>query len=421
MMKKTEKMLFDAVKKQNDELACSTIDRLTSSDKELNPNAEIPNLNVCDEDGFSLLHYAIEGELLAAAVRLLEKGAKVDTKNRMGYTPLLFALNKKLETRQTNSQFIHLTAHTTTFKIIEKLVQYNADIFLKEPDSSGIGGNALHIAVRRNEPIILKTLLVKQADPTKCLEVTDRTGRTPFHIACAIGDVDMVGFMLNELKANPNFQSPQPHPMFQGSSFARLEGYTPLHYAAENNQSLIVPLLIQAGANYSIGTHEDAGMTPLVMAQRMKKIKAADAIEREVNKATSLPPKATEAQTLDSSVLTKSFIRSPIHTAQPAEVKTQNFPKAPVILTLGHIKIKLVAVLEDLGHLEVVNTEKAKPSAVIIYDKKYIEIIHKHLEENNLSELIDYFKAVETKSGKLIGLYLQEETAFLQTMRATIN
>ncbi|MGQ3887956.1 ankyrin repeat domain-containing protein [Legionella sp. CNM-1927-20] len=186
-------------------MACSTVGLFAAPDEEFELDVEVPNLNLCDENGFALLHYAVKRGLRATVNRLLEKGAAVDTKDKDGNTPLILAM-KKLPEREINDPDVFSITHLDTFKIIEKLVEYNADINSVDPSEYG-GYTCLHMAVSRNQYLALRTLLIKQKDPAKCLEVLDSMGQSPLHLASLKGDMFTVSYMLDEVKANPDFQS----------------------------------------------------------------------------------------------------------------------------------------------------------------------------------------------------------------------
>lgn len=138
MMNKTEKILFDAVKNQSDGMACPTVGLFAAPDIEFEPDAEVPNLNLCDENGFALLHYAVKRGLRATVSRLLEKGAAVDVKDKNGNTPLVLAM-KNLSERKINDVDIFSSTRSDTFKIVETLVEYNADINSIEYSEYGSG------------------------------------------------------------------------------------------------------------------------------------------------------------------------------------------------------------------------------------------------------------------------------------------
>ncbi|MGM9452254.1 ankyrin repeat domain-containing protein [Legionella bozemanae] len=428
-MNKTEKILFDAVKNQNDEMACATVGLFAVPDKEFEPDAEVPNLDLCDENGFNLLHYAIKRGLRATVSRLLEKGATVETKDKNGTTPLVLAM-KMLPERKINDSDVFSITRSDAFKIVEKLVEYNADIYSVDPSEYGGGYTCLHLGVSQNQYLVLQALLVKQKDPAKCLEVTDKMGQTPLHLACLKGDVFMVGYML-DIKVNPNFQSPTL-------------GYTPLHFAANGNKAKIIPLLIKAGADPSIGTLRDKRHTPLVMAQKMKNKEAAAAIEnpfgspketaslsleKQMQDKKSTSPLQTNfaKQIKESDILAKSFIASPIYTAESSPLKKQEESKLGttknVCLTCDHINIVFCEMPDSTDwKLKVINDDKNTRDqySMIFSTRESITKIQKYLQENNVEDLIE-FLAGKGVSAKKISQYLKEETKAIDNMNPRMN
>ena len=419
-MNKTEKILFDAVKNQNDGMACATVGLFAMPDKEFEPDAEVPNLDLCDENGFGLLHYAIKRSLNATVSRLLEKGATVEAKDKNGSTPLVLAMNR-LPEREINDSDVFSITRSNAFKIVEKLVEYNADIYAADPSEYGGGSTCLHLAVSQNQYLALNTLLDKQEDPAKCLEITDEMGQTPLHLACLKGDVFMVGYMLDK-KANPNFQSPTL-------------GYTSLHFAANGNQAKIIPLLIKAGADPSIGTPRYKKHTPLLMAQKMKNKEAAAAIEsslsclketasllpeKQNDKSTSpLQTELAKTQIKESSILAKSFIASPIHTAESLPSKKQEASKSGAIkiicLTLGAISIVFSEIPDSTDWtLKVIKDEKNIHS-MSFSTSESISKIQRYLQENNVEDFVEFLEG-RGVSAKKISQYLKEEAKILDNM-----
>jgi ankyrin repeat protein len=185
-MNKTEEMLFNAVKNQSDSQANSVVGVFAAPNTEDEPDAVVPNLNLCDENGFSLLHYAVKRGLRATVSRLLEKGAAVDIKDKNGNTPLVLAM-RRIPEREINDYDTYSTTQSENFKIVAKLVEYNADISSVDQSEDGGGYTCLHLAVSNNNYIALRALLSKQKDPAKCLEVTDSMGQTPLHLASLKG------------------------------------------------------------------------------------------------------------------------------------------------------------------------------------------------------------------------------------------
>jgi ankyrin repeat protein len=62
------------------------------------------------------------------------------------------------------------------------------------------------------------------------LEARDNAGLTPFHLACAAGNLDMVKFLF-ESGSDPNTVDNQ--------------GFTPLHTAAQKGHASLVPYLLE--------------------------------------------------------------------------------------------------------------------------------------------------------------------------------
>ena len=130
------------------------------------------------------------------------------------------------------------------------------------------GQTPLHIACQHAQTEIVRVyiqslkLLIEAAD-TDLLEITDANGNSPLHLACAGQNKAVVQLLLdhgaNITAANNKGENPV-HTAAQCESVEIMEllldkgdntvielkdhcGCTPLHYAAENNQSEIITFL----------------------------------------------------------------------------------------------------------------------------------------------------------------------------------
>ncbi|MFA5959950.1 MAG: ankyrin repeat domain-containing protein [Tatlockia sp.] len=415
-MKKTEKMLFDAVKNQNDDMASAIVNLFAAPDLEWEPDAEVPNLDLCDEAGYGLLHYAVKRGLTATINRLLQKGAAVDIQDNKGCTPLVLALHM-LPVRKINDSNIFSIRDSYVFKMIELLIEHNANIHAVDPNEYGGLYTCLHLAVSHNQYLVLKALLSKQENPANCLEVINKMGATPLHLACLKGDVCMVSYMLEEIKANPNFQSPTTE-------------FTPLHFAANGNQAKIIPLLIKAGADPSIYLSGKKRVTPLLMAQKMKNKEAAEALENSFAKLTetasssaeklmqdkqsfsaSFQSKWTKSPIKESDILVKSFIASPIYTQEASKLETTK----KICLNCSSVTILFYELPESNDWiLNVLNEEKKQEKSMRFSTKESIAKIQKYLQNNAVEEFIE-FLAGKGVTAKQISQYLKEETNVLDS------
>jgi ankyrin repeat protein len=103
---------------------------------------------------------------------LLENKADPNKANLYGNTPLLIAVNIAdvafLEKLQKGLGEHH---HAEKPKIVEMLLDYGAD-----PNVKGLSGETpLHIAARKNIPVLVTRLLGAGANP----DLKDRNGKTP--------------------------------------------------------------------------------------------------------------------------------------------------------------------------------------------------------------------------------------------------
>ena len=81
-----------------------------------------------------------------------------------------------------------------------------------------IGDNALHLAVRKKDPALVKTLIEAGAQ----VDAQNNEGQTVLHLACILGDEDTVR-VLFMARASP--------------SITDLEDRVPIHLAAERGYS----------------------------------------------------------------------------------------------------------------------------------------------------------------------------------------
>lgn len=184
-------------------------------------------LESADDEGFTALHHAAEGNHVAIARALLNKGADTDARSsRDGLTPL------------------HIAAQLGNPDIVDALIRGGADVNATSTagrtplaQSAGAGGAGNTAATT--------LLLGAGADP----DIADEEGRTALHHASLNGHASLVPLMANA----------------RGSVEAiDREGNRPLHAAAHAKHPAVAAALIDAGAAVDAPGH--AGRTAIAVA-----------------------------------------------------------------------------------------------------------------------------------------------------------
>ncbi|XP_064648007.1 transient receptor potential cation channel subfamily A member 1 homolog isoform X2 [Lineus longissimus] len=210
----------------------------------LDNNARIDSLNDQQE---TALHRAAAFDQTDVCEVLLERGALVEKKNKDNFTPLLVAANK---------------GHERTVKC---LMRRRADVFAMDKNEK----TAIYWAAAEDKLAALKMLL---SHPTVILanliDIGDRYGNTPLHVAAEKGYVRIVKCLLEHKAGKGLKNEDEQTPIHLASKFGRTnvirelisankllvndedeDSNTPLHMAAQYGQVKAVKVLILNGAN----------------------------------------------------------------------------------------------------------------------------------------------------------------------------
>lgn len=176
------------------------------------------------------LHYAAEDGDVDKVKQLIEQGADVNAKGRLGHTPLHMACMGLKE---------HL-------EVVKLLIAKGADVNAKSAHRSSSGETPLHFAAEWRHLEIVQLLVAKGAD----VNAKSDNGTTPLHSAGFLGGrVDVVEFLISK-GADVNAKTDR--------------GATPLHSAAHGGNASVVEFLIKQGADVNALTSD--GLTPLNIA-----------------------------------------------------------------------------------------------------------------------------------------------------------
>jgi 26S proteasome non-ATPase regulatory subunit 10 len=167
-------------------------------------------INVADEDGRTMLHWASSGGHGAMVSYLLEHGAMVNALDGLGWTAL------------------HIAVSGGHAVITSALLAAGGDAFA----INSSGQLALHYASSRNRLDCARLLLETGGDRTAAMaSFPDRSSNTPLHRAAAQGLADMVTVLVEAGAA---------------ISAVDLDGSTALHLATVEQQLAVVRLLADA-------------------------------------------------------------------------------------------------------------------------------------------------------------------------------
>eukprot|EP01119_Soliformovum_irregulare_P014223 TRINITY_DN3880_c1_g1_i7.p1 TRINITY_DN3880_c1_g1~~TRINITY_DN3880_c1_g1_i7.p1 ORF type:complete len:1123 (-),score=391.60 TRINITY_DN3880_c1_g1_i7:17-3385(-) len=198
-----------------------------------------------------------------AVTALLNKGVPVDSIDKQGNTPLMWAtwgghfelchililnganvnhIDRHMETP------LHIASRLGHVDIVRILLKKGADFNLK-----GSGGmTALHLAAGRGHAECVDVLMHAMPSP----DIRDDTLSTPLHLASAIKHDHRSAILLT----NYLFE------LGESVSPKDCEGNTPLHWAVENSSIELIETLLTCGAR--INSRNNEGETPLFYAFR---------------------------------------------------------------------------------------------------------------------------------------------------------
>jgi len=229
------------------------------------------------------LFMAIEKGDSAAVKDLLAKGARVDARNELGWTPLIVAVKEDrfeivsnlvekgadVNARSTStvgSAVLCFAASAGDLKVIQFLLDHSADIEIQSKN----GTTPLYAAVTEKKLDVARFFLAKGADPNK-LAYRNEQGivSTPLMFAAWLNDTEMVDLLLRngghlEKRCNDGSTTLMLAAKIAGPEMIKLlitkganvnatgpKGHTALIYAAYNGKLETVKLLLVAGANPS--------------------------------------------------------------------------------------------------------------------------------------------------------------------------
>jgi ankyrin repeat protein len=174
---------------------------------------------------------------------LLEKGAKIEGKDRQGVTALLVASGYiyAREHSKGGERTVNFRANLGDPQLVRILTEHGA-----KPDAKQKQGITpiLVASIMNNEPV-LKLLLAKKSD----VDVKDRSGHTPLNWAASNGKIKAARVLLAK-GADLNSKD--------------RDGMTPLIKAAREGHTALVRLLIDKGAR--LNSKDRTGQTALIWA-----------------------------------------------------------------------------------------------------------------------------------------------------------
>ena len=195
------------------------------------------NISVGKYQGITLIHTAAWNNQLEMTQYLITCGAKVNSQDDYGRTPLHFA-----------------ASNPEGIKLIELLIDNGAKLDAIASRSFTISGNKclngtpLHVAARLNYPDIAEALIIRGAN----INATYMRGKTPLHTAVWSKNNFEVVKVLIDRGADIN-------------AYEKSQGKTPLHRVAYYGHTDIAELLILNGAK--VNFRNFSGHTPLTSAE----------------------------------------------------------------------------------------------------------------------------------------------------------
>ncbi|KAJ3438986.1 no mechanoreceptor potential c isoform d-related [Anaeramoeba flamelloides] len=193
-----------------------------------------------DKQGRNALYFACESGNVKIAQELILAGARLNTKSDKGNFPLYLAAhqgnNVLAQLLLSSGAYVDQTydgwtplliaCQNGSLQTVETLLDHNADLHYCDPKD---GFSAVFIAIENKHVDVFVELFNRKAD----LQSVNFYSETPIHIACQVGDLEIIQIMIQN---NVDFNIKDENEM------------TPLMVAAENDHEEVVKLLLDNGA-----------------------------------------------------------------------------------------------------------------------------------------------------------------------------
>ncbi|XP_075460153.1 ankyrin repeat and protein kinase domain-containing protein 1 isoform X1 [Ascaphus truei] len=242
-----------------------------------------------DENNCTVLHFAAAQGNLEKVQYFLSLSANVNSKTVHGYTPLIFAVQKRLPgicsaliengadvNMSDEDQWspLHFAAQNGDDRIARLLLDHSAHVDAKEYD----GWTPLHLASQNGFENVARVLFTRHTNPN-CQEMD---GKTALHVASYFGHYKLVKLLIGQgadpdskqkshrtalhIAADRGYFRVVQHLIQKGANVnsADQSQYSPLHMAAVKGNSMICKQLIKHGAHVNLKSSR--GWTPLHLA-----------------------------------------------------------------------------------------------------------------------------------------------------------
>ncbi|XP_071965934.1 uncharacterized protein [Antedon mediterranea] len=218
--------LLQAIRQEDVAMVMKIVAKFTKSkSKKGGPTKKIA-LNNQDTDGFSALHHAaLSGNINVLHCLLESNLVIVDIKDNKGMRPL------------------HYAAWQGKLEPVVLLLKAGAS-----PNEVSLEGDTpLHQASQYGSYRVAEVLLQFYADPT----VKNKAGKTSLDLAAEFGKLEVVNLLL---------RSPQSMDLISPKTHMNVSMHTPLHLAAKNGHSDVIKVLVEAGVDINMETHNGTAL-----------------------------------------------------------------------------------------------------------------------------------------------------------------
>lgn len=243
------------------------------------------NINETNTENLTLLHQALLKQDIVSALFLLDHQVDTSVLTPEGDLPLQLAIKRHLPVivealcaKGVNMNIVDVDNNSPLWLALDSgqediahiLVKHGCDVDMWGPGPEGCYQNLLHRAIDENNESVACFLIRSACDknsprrpgPNGEGGEEARDGQTPLHLACAWG-LELVVQCLMEHGADVNIQD--------------ADGNCPLHIAIQNQHSVIISLLL-AHPNLNLSLKNRQGYSPFAVAMMTKNNKAAQAI-----------------------------------------------------------------------------------------------------------------------------------------------